>query len=210
MTSEPRQALCTQLCDTHERGSRDTDKTPQWPALQSRILAATHRAGGGRGDAFAQALHTRVADNHPHTRARESGPEPASNSVLVIPSCFPDATWRRCPRQKGESQCFQGHTPKDGHGTRTETGIWAKAISSLSRVSTSEHRPIRSALLLSNYQGLSSSEHLGNPVSRKYLSPFLGLMSQEELGFGYHMDLKELLAWLNCWLEESRQVTQRL
>ena len=49
VTSELRQALCTQLCDTHERGSRDTDKTPQWPALQSKILAATHRAGGGRG-----------------------------------------------------------------------------------------------------------------------------------------------------------------
>ena len=172
--------------------ARTQDKTPQWPLLQSGILAAIYGAGGRAGESWQPSTglggrrgacvctssRTRVADNHPHTQAQESGPEPAGNRVLVIPSCFPDATQRRCPRRKGESDCFQGHTPRGGTwNQRTETGIWAKAISSRSCGSMGKHRPIRSALLLSNYQGPSSLEHPGNPAPGKHLDPFLGLMS---------------------------------
>ena len=131
---------------------------------------------GGWG-AFAQALCTRVADDHPHVRAWESGPEPAGIRALVIRSCSPDATRRRCPRWKGEGHCFQGHTPqREMPNRRMETGIWAKAISSQSRRSTGEHKPIRLALLLSNYEEPSSPERPRNPAREKHLDPFLGLI----------------------------------
>lgn len=129
--------LSTNSCATHtnRHSSRDTRQDRSVASAAERN-PGSHLRGWGEGGrcAFAQALRTRVADNHPHTQARESGPEPAGNRVLVIPSCFPDATQRRCPRRKGESDCFQGHTPKGGHGTRGQRQAFGPKPSALRHV----------------------------------------------------------------------------
>lgn len=114
------QARATSRLFAHSRATptdiQDPGQDPPPPPPEQNLGGHPRASGRGRGGAC---LHTSHGGSVWHTCGWQSparlrwgpGAWPTSDRALVIPSCCPDATRRRCPRQDRDGHCFQGHTP---------------------------------------------------------------------------------------------------